>query len=70
MGKLNFKNKEILAAIKLIQSGEWLSANEYYAKTVQGTSSECYHEVNKRIASKFGMRFNWPRKITIKSLED
>lgn len=67
--KINFKNKEILAAIRLIKSGESLSANEYYAKTVQGTSAECYREVLKRIHDKFGMRFNWPQKITIKDLE-
>lgn len=67
--KLNFKNKEILSAIRVIQSGESLSANEYYAKTVQGTSKECYDEVSKRITSKFGMCFNWPQKITIKDLE-
>ncbi len=68
--KLNYKNKEILAAIRLIKSGDILSANKYYAKMVQGTSKECYHEVNKRITSKFGMCFNWPNKITIKDLED
>lgn len=70
MSKLNYKNKEIKAAIHLIKAGEILSANEYYAATVQGTSRECYAEVSRRITTKFGMRFNWPKNITIKDLEE
>jgi hypothetical protein len=68
--KLNYSNKEITSAIKLILSGESLSVNESYAKNVQGTSRQCYMEVLNRITSKHGMRFNWPKKITAKSLEN
>ncbi len=68
MNKINFKKKQILAAIRLIKKGEILSANENYALTVQGTTQECHDEVFNRIIDKFGARYNWPVKITIKDL--
>ena len=69
VGAVLVKNKQILAAIRLIKKGEILSANEYYALTVQGTTQACYDEIFNRITDKFGFRYNWPAKINIKDLE-